>query len=121
MHKTGSCTFRLWGTTNFRDIQKYAPHKIIYILNFLGTTGHWKWNQWTPTSVTTDDVAATMNSVKSFLDHLASQMDPTVSQRCQIYQLEDVQIKPGETPDELVDHLRALADRCNFPTEEEKE
>ena len=58
--------------------------------------------------------------MKSFLDHLASQMDHTVSQQCQIYQLEDVQIKGGETPDELVDCLRALADRCNFPTDEEK-
>ena len=41
-------------------------------------------------------------------------MDHTVSQQCQMYQMEDVQIKPGETPDELVDHLRALANRCNF-------
>ena len=57
----------------------------------------------------------------SFLDHLASHVDHTVSQRCQIYQLEDVQIKPGETPDELVDCLRALADKCNFPTDKEKE
>ena len=32
-----------------------------------------------------------------------------------------MQIKPGETPDEQVDHLRALANRCNFPTDEEKE
>ena len=61
-----------------------------YILNFLGTTGHQKWNQWTPAGVTTDDVAATKKSVKSFLDHLASQMDHTVSQRCRLYQLEDV-------------------------------
>ena len=32
-----------------------------------------------------------------------------------------MQIKAGETKDELVDHLRALTDRCNFPTDEEKE
>ena len=64
-----------------------------YILNFLGTPGHqkWnKWNQWTPASETTDDVAATKKSAKSFLDHLAFQMDHTVSQRCRIYQLEDM-------------------------------
>ena len=48
-------------------------------------------------------------------------MDHAVSQRCRIYQLEDVRIRPGESPDELVDRLRALADRCNFPTEDEKE
>ena len=29
--------------------------------------------------------------------------------------------QPGETPDELVDCLRALTNRCNFPTDEEKE
>ena len=27
----------------------------------------------------------------------------------------------GKTPDELVDHLRALTDRCNFPKDGEKE
>ena len=32
-----------------------------------------------------------------------------------------MQIKPGETPDELVDCLRAPAVRYNFPTDEEKE
>ena len=57
----------------------------------------------------------------AFMDYLSSTMDHAVSQRCRIYQLEDVRIRPGESPDELVDHLRALADRCNFPTEDEKE
>ena len=60
-------------------------------------------------------------SAKSLLDHLAFQMDHTLSHWCQICQLEDVWIKPGETPDELIDHLRALANRCNFSTDEEKE
>ena len=93
-----------------------------YILNFHGITGCQKWNQWTPSGLTKDDVAGTKKSVKSFLDHLASQMDHTVSQRCRIYQWEDMQIKPGETtPDELVDCLRALANRCNFPNDDEKQ
>ena len=51
-----------------------------YVHNCLGTTGSQKWNQWTPASVTTDEIAATKKSEKSFLDHLASQMDHTVSQ-----------------------------------------
>ena len=59
-------------------------------MNFPGTTGCQRWNQWTPARVTTDDAAATQKHVKSFLDHLASQMDHTVSQTCRIYQLEDV-------------------------------
>ena len=71
--------------------------------------------------MTTDDIVATKKSAKSFLDHLVSEMDHTVSQCYWIYQLEDVWIKPGETPDELVDHLKALGNRCNFPTDEEKE
>ena len=48
-------------------------------------------------------------------------MDHAVLQCCRIYQLEDVHIWPGESPDELVDCLWALADHCNFLTEEEKE
>ena len=32
-----------------------------------------------------------------------------------------MRIKAAETPDELVDYLRALTNRCNFPTDEEKE
>ena len=59
-----------------------------YILNFLGTTGCQKWNQWTPAGVTADDIMTTKKSVKSFLDHLASQMDHIMSQQCGIYQLE---------------------------------
>ena len=48
-------------------------------------------------------------------------MDHPVSQHCRIYQLEEIRIKAGETPDELVDRIRGLADRCNFPTDAEKE
>ena len=48
-------------------------------------------------------------------------MDHEVSQHCRIYQLEDVRIQAGESPDELVECLHALADCCNFPTDEEKE
>ena len=33
-----------------------------YSLNFLSTTGHQKWNQWMPASVTTDNVATTKKS-----------------------------------------------------------
>ena len=35
MHKTSSYTFQLRGTTDFRSIQKYTPHK-----NVLGITSH---------------------------------------------------------------------------------
>ena len=35
MHKTSSYTFRVWGTTDFRSIQKHTPHKII-----LGIVSH---------------------------------------------------------------------------------
>ena len=48
-------------------------------------------------------------------------MDHPVSQQCRIYQLEEIRIKASETPDELVEQIRGLADRCNFPTDAEKE
>ena len=56
-----------------------------------------------------------------FLEHLQSTMDHEISIRCRIYKLEETHIQPGESPDELVDRLRTLADCCNFPSEEEKE
>ena len=48
-------------------------------------------------------------------------MDHPVSQQCRIYQLEEIRIKAGETPDKLVERLRGLADRCNLPTDTENE
>ena len=35
--------------------------------------------------------------------------------------MEEIRIKAGETPDKLVEQIRGLADRCNFPTDAEKE
>ena len=55
------------------------------------------------------------------MEFLHSSMDHPVSQQCRIYQLEEIRIKAGETPDELVERIRGLADRCNFPTDAEKE
>ena len=34
--------------------------------------------------------------------------------------LEDVRIWAGESPDELMEHLHALANHCNFPTDDER-
>ena len=35
--------------------------------------------------------------------------------------MEEIRVKAGETPDELVERIQGLADRCNFPTDVEKE
>ena len=91
--------------------------RLEYVLNFLGNTGCKKYEQWKPPG-TNVEVKKKKDSAKEFLDYT---MDHKVSKRCRIYQLEDVSAHPGESPDELVDHLRALADGCNFPSEEEKE
>ena len=60
-------------------------------------------------------------SAKLFMEFLHSSMDHPVSQQCRIYQLEEIRIKAGETPDELVEQIWRLANRCNFPTDTEKE
>ena len=36
MHKTGSYTFRLWRTTNFRGIQNTLPTKLYWVLFPIG-------------------------------------------------------------------------------------
>ena len=55
------------------------------------------------------------------MEFLHSSMDHPVSQRCRIYQLQEIRIKASETPDELVEQIQGLANRCNFPTDIEKE
>ena len=44
-------------------------------------------------------------SAKLFMEFLHSSMDHPVSQRCRIYQLEEIRTKAGETPDELVERI----------------
>ena len=62
-----------------------------------------------------------LKKASAFLAYLQSTMDHEISIRCRIYKLEETRIQPGESPDELVDRLRTLADHCNFPSEDEKE
>ena len=92
-----------------------------YLLNFLGPVGRKKHEQWTPNGATLAICDKTKKSATEFMKFLHEGMDHPVSQWCRIYQLEEIRIKAGETPDELVDRIRGLADRCNFPTDAEKE
>ena len=94
------------------------PIRLEYVLNFLGNQGRRRYERWQPTG---DNPDATKKKASAFLKHLQSSMDHEISIRCRIYKLEDTRIQPGETPDELVERLRTLADRCDFPSEEEKE
>ena len=94
--------------------------RLEYVLNFLGNTGHRKFDHWKLTG-TADEISKKNKQASAFMDYLSSMMNHAVSQCCRIYQLEDVHIWPGELPDELVNHLCALADWCNFPSDEEKE
>ena len=91
-----------------------------YLLNFLGPVGRKKHKQWTPDGATLAIRDKTKKSVMEFMKFLHESMDHPVSQRCRIYQLEEIRIKAGETPDELVDRIRGLADRCNFPDAEKE-
>ena len=60
-------------------------------------------------------------SAKVFMEFLHSSIDHPVSQQCRVYQLEEIRIKAGEIPDKLIELIQGLADRCNFPTDVEKE
>ena len=97
------------------DAEIENPIRLDYILNFLGNQG-WKRHEcWQPAGEHPD---AEKQKASAFLTHLQSMMDHEISIRCQIYKLEETRILPGESPDELVDRL---ADRCNFPSNDEKE
>ena len=86
----------------------------------MANTGHKKYERWQQ-SGTNDKVKKIKASADKFMDYLLSTMDHEVSQHCRIYQLEDVRIWAGESPDELVECLHVLADHCNFPTNDKKE
>ena len=92
-----------------------------YLLNFLGPIRQRKHKQWNPSGATAEEWEKNKNSAKLFMEFLHSSMDHPVSQRCRIYQLEEIRIKAGETPDKIVEWIWGLADRCNFPTDAEKE
>ena len=94
------------------------PIRLDYVLNFLGNQGRQRYDHWTPTGA---DAEGQKKKASAFLVYLQSMMDHEISIRCRIYKLEETRIQPGESPDELVDRLRTLADRCNFPSEDEKE
>ena len=87
----------------------------------MGPIGRRKHKQWNPSGATAEEQEKNKKSAKLFMDFLHSSMDHPISQRFRIYQLEEIRIKAGETPDELVERIRGLADQCNFPTDAEKE
>ena len=65
--------------------------RLEYVLNFLGNTGCRKFDHWKPTG-TADEISKKKKQASAFMDYLSSTMDHAVSQRCRIYQLEDVHI-----------------------------
>ena len=89
-----------------------------YLLNFLGPIRWRKREKWNPSGTTAEEREKNKKSAKLFMEF---SMNHPVSQRCRIYQLEEIMIKASETPDELVEQILGLADRCNFPTDAEKE
>ena len=70
-----------------------------YLLNFLGPIGPRKHQQWNPSGATPEEPEKNKKSAKLFMEFLHSYMDHPLSQGCRIYQLEEIRIKAGETPD----------------------
>ena len=77
--------------------------RLEYLLNFLGPIGRRKHEQWNPSGATAEEGEKNKKSAKLFMEFLHCSMDHPVSQQCRIYQLEEIRIKVGETPDELVE------------------
>ena len=66
-----------------------------------------------PNGVTGAICEKTKKSASEFMKFLHEGMDHSVSQWCRIYQLEEIKIKAGETPDELVKRIQGLADTAH--------
>ena len=56
-----------------------------------------------PSGATAEEQESNKKSAKLFIEFLHSSMGHPVSQQCRIYQLEEIRIKVGETPDKLVE------------------
>ena len=105
-------------TAKVGDAEVENPIQLDYVLNFLGNQGRQRYDRWKPTGA---DAEGQKKKASAFLAHLKLMMDHEISIHCRIYKLEETRIQPGESPDELVDCLRTLADHCNFSSENEKE
>ena len=105
-------------TAKVGDTEVENPIGLDYVLNFLGNQGRQRYNCWKPTGANAE---GQKKKASAFPEHLQLTMDHEISICCRIYKLEETRIQPGESPDELVDCLRTLADHCNFPSEDEKE
>ena len=55
-----------------------SDDRIEYILNFVGTAGYMRFNQWKSAAVTPDDHTTTKKSIERFLNYLASNMEHDV-------------------------------------------
>ena len=96
-------------------------NRIEYVLNFIHTTAHKKFNQWKPVGATLVDLTSAKKCTEVFLNYLVSNMDHNVSQGCLVYQLKNICMHPRGTHDELVECISVLVDQWNFPTNDEKE
>ena len=73
-----------------------------YLLNFLGPIRWRKHKKWNPSGATLVEGEKDKKSAKLFMEFLHSSMDYPISQQCRIYQLEEIRIKAGKTPEELL-------------------
>ena len=95
--------------------------RLEYLLNFLGPIGWKKYEQWTPNGATAEIQEKIKKSASKFMEFLHAGIDHCVSQWCRIYHLKEMQIKAGKTPHKPIERIQGPADRCNFPTQVEKE
>ena len=103
------------GTHSRYTWQGWWYHTTGVSAQFLGTHQTKKERAVEPLGATAEEQEKNKKSAKLFIEFLHSSMDHPVFQQCRIYQLEEIRIKAGETPDDLVEQIWGLADRCNFP------
>ena len=91
-----------------------------YLLNFLGPIGWRKHEQWNLSGTAAEEWEKNKKSAKLFMEFLHSSMDYPISQWCRIYQQEEIRIKAGETPEELIKWIWGLTNRLTSPQTQRK-
>ena len=90
--------------------------RLEYLLNFLGTTGQWKHEQWKPKGATEADHENKKKSTTAFLEYISSTMDHAcVSMMQNLSAGRCLYTWTGETPDDLVECIHRLCQPMWFP------
>ena len=88
-----------------------------YVFSALGTKSLEMHVQWMPTG-SEEEQKATKTKASAFLDQIQQGMTHNVNTHVCLGELKDIVARPGEAPQDLIAHIKALMDHCKMINDE---